>query len=108
MSKKHKPQGDTTQARRQARRVAQLQAAAERDGFNNWSEALTAWKNGAFVLTRKIEDTPLQEQLDRIEELIRRAHYRDHDPKAEKHYRKIADELRARLAHDEAQKEMRK
>ena len=53
MARKVKPQGDTTQARRQARRVAQLQAAAERDGFNNWSEALTAWKNGEYVLVAR-------------------------------------------------------
>ena len=30
----------------QDKRKAELQAAAVRDGFHNWSEALTAWKNG--------------------------------------------------------------
>ena len=30
----------------QDKRKAELQAAAVRDGFGNWSQALTAWKNG--------------------------------------------------------------
>jgi hypothetical protein len=51
---------DPTRNARQARRVAELQAAALRDGFRDgvvngrnsmaWSQALTAWKNGVFVM----------------------------------------------------------
>ena len=47
------PKGDTTQKRRQSKRIQEMQIAAERDGFTNWSEAITAWKNGDYVLKRK-------------------------------------------------------
>jgi hypothetical protein len=50
---KPKPKGDTTQARRQSKRRAELQAAAQRDGFITASEAITAWKNGEAVLIKK-------------------------------------------------------
>ena len=39
-----------TNKQRQDKRKAELQAAAIRDGFRNWSEALTAWKNGQYKL----------------------------------------------------------
>jgi len=41
---------DPTRNARQARRVAELQAAALRDGFASWSTALTAWKRGEVVM----------------------------------------------------------
>jgi len=40
----------STNSARQARRVAELQAAALRDGFASWSTALTAWKRGDVVM----------------------------------------------------------
>jgi len=45
-------QNDPTRNARQARRVAELQAAAERDGFASWSTALTAWKRGEYRLVK--------------------------------------------------------
>ena len=36
---------------KQNQRKAEMQAAAERDGFETWSQALTAWKNGKARLT---------------------------------------------------------
>ncbi len=36
---------------KQDQRKAEMQAAAERDGFETWSQALTAWKNGEARLT---------------------------------------------------------
>ena len=39
-----------TNKQKQDKRKAELQAAAVRDGFSNWSEALTAWKNGKVIL----------------------------------------------------------
>jgi hypothetical protein len=50
---KASPKGDTTQARRQSKRRAELEAAAKRDGFDSASAAITAWKNGEAVLVRK-------------------------------------------------------
>jgi hypothetical protein len=50
---KPKPKGDTTQARRQSKRRADLEKAAKRDGFENASAAITAWKNGEAILVRK-------------------------------------------------------
>lgn len=44
--------GDTTQKRRQDKRKTELQDAAIRDGFETWSAALTAWKNGEAKLVR--------------------------------------------------------
>jgi hypothetical protein len=41
---------DPTRNARQAKRRAELQAAAERDGFASASAALTAWKNGTARL----------------------------------------------------------
>jgi hypothetical protein len=50
---------DNTRTERANRRKAELQAAAERDGFENWSQAMTAWKNGEAILVR--QNKPLQE-----------------------------------------------
>lgn len=51
--RKHNPAWkDRTRTARSDKRKAELQAAAERDGFANWSEAMTAWKNGIAVLRR--------------------------------------------------------
>jgi hypothetical protein len=47
------PAKQAANARAASKRVAQLQAAAERDGFETWSAALTAWKRGEYVLKRK-------------------------------------------------------
>ena len=44
---------DKTRTRRSNKRKEEMQAAAERDGFTNWSEAITAWKNGEAVLVKK-------------------------------------------------------
>jgi hypothetical protein len=62
-AQKATPKGDTTQARRQSKRRAELQAAALRDGFTDkvirgrmvkaWSQAITAWKNGESILVKK-------------------------------------------------------
>lgn len=41
---------------KQDQRKAELQAAALRDGFENWSQALTAWKNGEARLTKRATD----------------------------------------------------
>ena len=40
----------------QDKRKAELQAAAVRDGFKSWSEALTAWKNGQARLIHTHEE----------------------------------------------------
>jgi hypothetical protein len=46
-----------TSKQKQDRRKAKLQAAAKRDGFETWSQALTAWGNGevrmVFVTSKK-------------------------------------------------------
>jgi hypothetical protein len=44
---------DNTRTARSDKRKAELQAAAIRDGFASWSEAMTAWKNGEAILVRK-------------------------------------------------------
>jgi len=41
---------------KQDQRKAEMQAAAERDGFETWSQALTAWKNGEARLTKRVPD----------------------------------------------------
>jgi hypothetical protein len=41
---------------KQDQRKAELQAAALRDGFETWSQALTAWKNGEARLTKVAAD----------------------------------------------------
>lgn len=41
---------------KQDQRKAEMQAAAERDGFETWSQALTAWKNGTARLTQVAAD----------------------------------------------------
>ena len=41
---------------KQDQRKAELQAAALRDGFETWSQALTAWKNGEARLTKRAPD----------------------------------------------------
>ena len=42
-----------TTKEKQDQRKNELQAAAIRDGFSNWSQALTAWKNGYVVMVKK-------------------------------------------------------
>ena len=42
---------------KQDQRKAEMQAAAERDGFETWSQALTAWKNGEARLTKRAADS---------------------------------------------------
>jgi len=55
MTKKTSPM---TSKQKTDKRKAQLQAAAIRDGFKDlpnskaWSQALTAWKNGEYKLTK--------------------------------------------------------
>jgi hypothetical protein len=52
--RKHNPKWkDATRTQRSDKRKTELQAAAIRDGFTTWSEAITAWKNGEAVLVRK-------------------------------------------------------
>lgn len=41
---------------KQDQRKAEMQAAAERDGFETWSQAITAWKNGEARLTKRATD----------------------------------------------------
>ncbi|MCI0554937.1 MAG: hypothetical protein L0287_28655 [Anaerolineae bacterium] len=49
----HNPEWkDSTRTQRSNKRKSELQAAAKRDGFSTWSEAITAWKNGEAVLVR--------------------------------------------------------
>jgi len=45
-----------TSKEKQDQRKAELQAAALRDGFETWSQALTAWKNGEARLTKVAAD----------------------------------------------------
>jgi len=45
-----------TSKEKQDQRKAELQAAALRDGFETWSQALTAWKNGEARLTKRVPD----------------------------------------------------
>ena len=45
-----------TSKEKQDQRKAEMQAAAERDGFETWSQALTAWKNGEARLTKRVPD----------------------------------------------------
>jgi len=46
-----------TSKEKQDQRKAELQAAALRDGFETWSQALTAWKNGEARLTKRAADS---------------------------------------------------
>lgn len=56
--RKHDPRWkDNTRTQRSDKRKAELQAAAERDGFETYSEAMTAWKNGNAVLVRTQPNT---------------------------------------------------
>ena len=48
---------DNTRTQRSNKKVAEWQAAAERDGFETWSAALTAWKKGEAVLVRTQPNT---------------------------------------------------
>ena len=41
---------------KQDQRKAEMQAAAERDGFETWSQDITAWKNGEARLTKRVPD----------------------------------------------------
>lgn len=53
VKRKHDPRWkDNTSTKRSDKRKAELQAAAERDGFSNWSEAITAWKKGDYILVK--------------------------------------------------------
>jgi hypothetical protein len=53
--RKHDPNWkDNTRNQRSDKRKAELQKAAERDGFGTWSEAITAWKNGLYILVKNI------------------------------------------------------
>ena len=45
-----------TSKEKQDQRKAELQAAALRDGFETWSQAITAWKNGEARLTKRVPD----------------------------------------------------
>ena len=45
-----------TSKEKQDQRKAEMQAAAERDGFETWSQAITAWKNGEARLTKRVPD----------------------------------------------------
>ena len=45
-----------TSKEKQDQRKAEMQVAAERDGFETWSQALTAWKNGEARLTQVAAD----------------------------------------------------
>jgi hypothetical protein len=57
------PAKQAANARAASKRLRELQAAAERDGFATWSAALTAWKRGDYVLTkRKRTRTRMEEQ----------------------------------------------
>lgn len=54
--RKHDPKWkDNTRTARSDKRKEELQAAAERDGFLSWSQAITAWKNGEYVLVKAIK-----------------------------------------------------
>ncbi len=66
---------DPTRNARQARRFTQLQAAAQRDGFESLSAALTAWKNGQarLVKARNTQRPKPQKRGDRDEGIQRRA-----------------------------------
>jgi hypothetical protein len=44
---------DSTRTARSDKRKKELQAAAQRDGFENASAAITAWKNGEAILVKK-------------------------------------------------------
>jgi hypothetical protein len=45
-----------TNKEKQDKRKAEMQAAAERDGFATASAAITAWKNGKARLTKRAVD----------------------------------------------------
>jgi len=45
------PKGDATSTKRSSAKLARWQAAAERDGYESWSQAITAWANGKATLT---------------------------------------------------------
>ena len=55
----------------QDKRKAELQAAAERDGFENWSEALTAWKNGQARLIHTPPSHNLRENYETLKSITR-------------------------------------
>jgi len=54
------PKGDTTSTKRSNAKIARWQAAAERDGFETWSQALTAWSKGEACLTKREPDLKLR------------------------------------------------
>ena len=45
-----------TNKQKQDKRKERLQAAAVRDGFETWSQALTAWWKGEARLTKRVPD----------------------------------------------------
>lgn len=54
---------------KQDQRKAEMQAAAERDGFETWSQALTAWKNGTARLTKVAVNWRVRKRKSRIHRL---------------------------------------
>jgi hypothetical protein len=62
------PAKQAANARAASKRVAQLQAAAERDGFETTSAALTAWKSGRYVLTKRTRTGTSAAQAERTEQ----------------------------------------
>lgn len=49
---------DNTRTARSDKRKVELQAAAERDGFETYSAAMTAWKNGEYALVKRVITKP--------------------------------------------------
>jgi hypothetical protein len=56
-SRKAPQKHDYTSTRRANKRLSQYQQAAERDGFQNYSEAWTAWMKGEYVLVKAVPNT---------------------------------------------------
>jgi|WetSurMetagenome_2_1015567.scaffolds.fasta_scaffold1112209_1 hypothetical protein len=54
-------------ARAASKRVAQLQAAAKRDGFETTSAALTAWIHDEYYLTKRTRTRKSAAQAERME-----------------------------------------
>ena len=57
---------------KQDQRKAEMQAAAERDGFETWSQALTAWKNGEARLTKRAADASPESPLKNKRQVAKR------------------------------------
>ena len=56
-----------TSKEKSAKRRAEMQAAAERNGFENASEAITAWKQGEYELVKYTDFMVMRE----AEKLVR-------------------------------------